>query len=635
MPNPQVQLALGPDPSHSPAMEVRLPLSLRRRLRRMEARVRGERAVVVYSADYNLDFPGVPVDGLRGERILTALVREGLVGRGAVIRPSEAAVAKLERVHESAYLERLASPEIVEATFGVSLPPVLAERAVELQRCMVGGTLEAALAAWRQHKLAINLGGGFHHAHRARGEGFCLLNDIAVAIAELRARGYSEAITIVDLDLHDGDGTRALFADDPSVWTFSIHNAHWGPTEAVSSTAIALGEGVGDRDYLACIRTHLPRVLERHRPGLVFYLAGCDPAADDRMGNWEISEAGMCERDAYVLAQLRERGIESVVWLLGGGYGSDAWRHSAASLIAALGGPAHPRLPSTEAITLSRFRDLAGVLDPAELSGSPPGALEFSEHDLAGAGADLGAGLGPPKILDYYTPHGVEVALEGYGLLTRIRQLGFDPRVELDHHPESGDTVRVWGGADDADLLMEVRLVLDRLTVPGMELLRIEWLLLQNPRASWTAGRAPLPGQRHPGLHMFDDVAILMLMICERLRLDGIVVVPSHYHVAARWHGRMRFLDPAVEGRFQALRALLDGHRLDEASAAVEHGRVVDLSAGAGGGGGPSYRPAPLVLAASAALERRFDEGWARAVEEARSSARFELRPRARLQTPE
>ena len=197
--------------------------------------------MLVYGPGYQLELPGVPLDGLRGERILTALVREGLVGREAVVIPTLAAIAKLERVHDSGYIGALSSPATIEATFGVTLPAAGAERIVELQRCMTGGTLLAARAALRRHKLAINLGGGFHHAHRDRGEGFCLINDIAVAIAELRARGFVEAIAVVDLDVHDGDGTRSLFADDPSVWTFSIHNNHWGSTAAVSSTAIALG----------------------------------------------------------------------------------------------------------------------------------------------------------------------------------------------------------------------------------------------------------------------------------------------------------------------------------------------------------------------------------------------------------
>lgn len=573
--------------------------------------------MLVYGPAYQHELPGVPIDGLRGERILTALVREGLVGRQAVVIPTLAAIAKLERVHAPEYIGALASPAIIEATFGVTLTAGLAERVVELQRTMTGGTLLAARAAQQRHTLAINLGGGFHHAHRDRGEGFCLINDIAVAIAELRSRGFRDPIAVIDLDLHDGNGTRSLFADDRSVWTFSIHNDHWGSREAVSSTAIALGEAVDDARYLKALREHLPDMLDRHRPRLAFYLAGCDPAAEDPLGNWSISEAGMLARDRYVIEQLRARGIESIVWVLGGGYGNDAWRPSARGLIAALGGPRDAKLPTTQAITLSRYRHLARVMDPVQLSGREPGELRFDESDLFG-GPDAPSS---PKVLGYYTASGIEFALERYGLLERLRQLGYEPRVEIDVHAAAGDTVRIWGDASNQLLLVEVRVARDRETVPGMELLRIEWMLLQHPRASWSAGRAPLPGQRHPGLRMFDDVAILMLLVCERLRLDGIVVVPSHYHVAARWHGRMRFWDPRAEGRFRALERLLDPLPLAEASAAVELGRVVDVETSERGG----YRPAALILASSEALRRRFDERWEQQAAAAEAAAHFRL----------
>ena len=153
--------------------------------------------------------------------------------------------------------------------------------------------------------------------------------------------------------------------------------------------------------------------------------------------------------------------------------------------------------------------------------------------------------------------------------------------------------MRVFGDNHDElgkpdELLIEVRVARDRQTIPGQELLRIEWMLLQNPRASWVAGRAPLPGQRHPGLRMFAEVALLMLIVCERLALAGIVVVPSHYHVAARWHARMRFLDPVVEGRFRALERVLAPLSLAEASIAVELGRVTELESS-----GRAYTPAP------------------------------------------
>jgi acetoin utilization deacetylase AcuC-like enzyme len=599
-----------------------LPLPLRRRLRRFEADVRGEPAIFVYGHGYQHELPGVPIDGLRGERILTALAREGLVGREAVIRPGLCSFAKLERAHDRDYLDRIQDPSVMEATFGLTLSPDLTERVVELQRYMTGGTVAAARAAWRQHKLAVNLGGGLHHAQRARGRGFCLLNDIAVAIAELRSSGMTEPIAVIDLDIHDGDGTRSLFADDASVWTFSIHNEHWGPTEAVSSTALALGAGVGDHEYLAVIRQHLPAMLDQHRPRLVVFVAGCDPAAGDSLGNWRISDAGMLARDRYVIEQLHERGLRSVVWLLGGGYGRDAWRHSARSLISVLGGPREPRLPSTESLTLSRYRHLAQIIDPRDLAGSlagvASGELVFDESDLFGASPH--ANRVSARVLGYYTKTGIEFALERYGLLPRLRALGFEPHVEIDCGGETGDTVRVFGEHDN-ELLVEVRVARDRETIPGKELLRIEWMLLQNPRASWVGGRAPLPGQQHPGLRLFEEVSLLMLIVCERLSLAGIVVVPSHYHVAARWHGRMRFLDPAVEGRFRALERLLAPLSLAEASMAVELGRVTEVGSSA-----RAYTPAPLILPSSEQLTRRFDEAWQHAVDEAESATRFELR---------
>ncbi|WP_165703631.1 histone deacetylase [Enhygromyxa salina] len=597
-----------------------LPLSLRHRLRRFEATLRGEPAVLVYTQGYGHELPGLPIDGLRGERILAALVREGVVGRDAVVIPDLAPLTKLERVHDLDYVASLTTPAVIEATFGMSLPPAVAGRILELQRRMTGGTLLAAWSARRQHKLAVNLGGGFHHAHRDRGRGFCLINDVAVAVAELRSRGMTEPIAVIDLDIHDGDGTRALFADDPSVWTFSIHNSHWGPTDAVASTAIALGDGVEDAGYLATLRAELGPMLDRHRPHLVFYLAGCDPAHDDGLGNWNISDAGMLARDHHVITQLRRRGIQSIVWLLAGGYGSDAWRHSAGGLIAALGGPSQPRLPSTATITLERYRHLAQVIDPRELSGTAPGELHFDESDLLGAAPDGGLG-GPGKVLGYYTPAGIELALERYGVLPRLRRLDFEPRIEIARDPETGDTVRVFGDASDELLLIEVRVSRDRLTIPSMELLRIEWMLLQNPRVSWSAGRVPLPGQRHPGLRMFDDVAMLMLVVCERLKLDGIVVVPSHYHVAAHYHGRMKFLDPVAEGRFLALQRLLGGLPLAEASNAVEHGRVRDPSDKER----RSYEPAPLILPSSPALRRRFDDAWQQRATKAQTEAQFEI----------
>ena len=148
------------------------------------------------------------------------------------------------------------------------------EKTLDLQRLMAGGTIQAVRLAMRTGGIAVHLGGGFHHALPDAGAGFCVFNDVAIAIRRLRARGFLAPILVVDLDLHDGNGTRRIFAEDPSVHTFSIHNDHWGETDALASTAIALGGGVEDATYLAALRDALPPVVESLRPGLVIYVAG-------------------------------------------------------------------------------------------------------------------------------------------------------------------------------------------------------------------------------------------------------------------------------------------------------------------------------------------------------------------------
>src|SRR5258708_17795986 len=195
---------------------------------------------------------------------------------------------------------------------------------------MVGGTELASRLALASGRIAGNLGGGLHHAFADRGERFCIFNDVAVAVAELRAGGFGGSVLVVDLDLHDDDGTRTIFAQDPTVHTFSIHNHTTGAVRAVAATAIELGDGVDDRAYLDAIGAHLPAAFAAARPELVYYLAGCDPAADDGIGNWRISAAGMLRRDRLVigLARRPERRLPVVI-LLAGGYGQHASRYSA------------------------------------------------------------------------------------------------------------------------------------------------------------------------------------------------------------------------------------------------------------------------------------------------------------------
>ncbi|GIW53051.1 MAG: hypothetical protein KatS3mg081_2406 [Gemmatimonadales bacterium] len=163
------------------------------------------------------------------------------------------------------------------------------------------------------------MGGGFHHAFPDHGEGFCLINDVAVAIAELKARGVVRRAAVIDCDLHQGNGTAAIFAKDPSVFTFSIHQENNYPArKPPSDLDVGLPDGAGDETYLAALQRHIPDILERHRPDLVFYLAGADPYREDQLGGLNLTMEGLRQRDLLVLEACRSRNLPVAVTLAGG-----------------------------------------------------------------------------------------------------------------------------------------------------------------------------------------------------------------------------------------------------------------------------------------------------------------------------
>jgi acetoin utilization deacetylase AcuC-like enzyme len=549
----------------------------------------------VYSRDYQLDLSGVSYDPRRGERILAFLDTAGLLDPTDVHRAELVPFRHLRRVHTDDYLDSLNRPETLLPIVGFPLPEALAERMLEVHRTMVGGTLAATRLAVEGKRIAVSLGGGFHHAFAARGERFCVYNDVAAAIADLRSRGIASRVLVVDLDLHDGDGNRSLFAQDRSVHTFSIHNYTSPGFDAEESTVIALGGDVGDAAYLETLRAHLPPVVERFAPEIVIYLAGCDPAADDEIGDWKISAPAMLERDLFVLSCVRgERRKLPLAVVLAGGYGLNAWRYSARFLSTLLnrGRPVEP--PSTEELLLTTFRSFALEIKEHELTGETPREDDWglSDEDLMGA---LSGARPPRRFLGFYSRQGLELALERAGLLDRVRNLGFQrPTLTMDLDGVAGDTARLYGDSRCRELLIETRARIDRHTLPGMALLRIEWLLLQNPRGHFTAERPQLPGQSHPGLGVLQEVIALFVLACDRLQLDGLLFVPSRYHVARHGRKSMRFLDPADEGRYLALQPALAGLPLAAAAEAVDQGRVVDA------GGEPfAWKPTPMVFPVS------------------------------------
>ncbi len=559
----------------------------------------------VYHDAYAATLDGTPIDPMRGQKILGFLSDEGLLDRDDISVPRMPAVRSLLRVHDHDYIDAVGrDPDVAERIFGEKIGDLDIERAVELQRLAVGGTIQATRLALQGRSVAINLGGGFHHADRDRGMGFCIFNDIAVAITRLRSKGFREPVLVIDLDIHDGNGTRSIFAHDSTVYTYSVHNEHWGETAAVASTSIALGADVGDEVYLGTLLKTLPDVMMKVRPGLVIYVAGADPAADDAIGNWRVSADGMFRRDRLVVELLRRpRRRVPLVILLAGGYGNASWRYSARFFSWLISGRV-ARTPDNAEMVLRRFRRIRGSFTPTDLTAEPSGyGWQLTEEDLVGL---LPEAPKRTRFLSHFSQHGVELLLERLGLLDQMRLRGFrHPSVELDLSGSVGDTVRVWSEPDHRELLMELRANRSSRLAGGCELLVIEWLLLQNPRAHFGPYRRPLPGQKHPGLGLLKEVFGWLVVMAEVLGLDGVYYVPSSYHVAIQSRRRVRFLEPEHEALMRGLEKLFEGVALPEASSMIADGRVVEETTGKT----LEWEGYPMVLPVSERLRDRVTGG--------------------------
>ena len=280
---------------------------------------------VSYHPDYFVPLPPThpfPMGKYPGVHRL--LLAEGLIAPADVMRPEEAPLEVLGRVHTAEYLEKLATGTL-SATEVRRLGVPWSARLWRRSRLASQGTLLAARAALTDG-VAGNLAGGTHHAFADRGEGFCVLNDVAIAIRDLQAARSIGRALVIDLDVHQGNGTAAIFESDDSVYTFSMHGERNYPLQKMrSSLDVSLPDGADDDRYLETLARHLPQVLADAAADVVFYLAGVDPAAGDRYGKLSLSESGLRARDHLVLSALRWRGLPACV-LLAGGYAATAER---------------------------------------------------------------------------------------------------------------------------------------------------------------------------------------------------------------------------------------------------------------------------------------------------------------------
>jgi acetoin utilization deacetylase AcuC-like enzyme len=275
-----------------------------------------ERVPAVWSPRYGCDIGAHVFPTAKFEATYRALVASGDLDPGADLSPPPVTRALLELAHEAAYLDDLDALRWTPRTQYSELP--LTREIVDAFALGGSGTAEAARLAL-EHGAAAHLGGGLHHAYAGHAEGFCYINDLAVGARAMLAEGRVKRIAIVDLDVHQGNGTAHIFRSDPNVFTLSVHQENNYPVpKETGDLDIGLDDGTGDEGYLTALRPALERVWA-FAPELVLYQAGADPFHDDQLGGLSLSFAGLEARDRAVLEGCARRGI-AVATTLGGGY---------------------------------------------------------------------------------------------------------------------------------------------------------------------------------------------------------------------------------------------------------------------------------------------------------------------------
>ncbi len=276
---------------------------------------------VFYTPRYYADIGEGHVFPIRKfELVCRRLLEEGTIDPAQLIEPQPAAVEDVLLVHTDDYVTRLRAGSLTAREIrrlGLPWSKALVRRSF----LAASGTLNAARGALAEG-VGSNLAGGTHHAFPDHGEGFCVLNDVAVAVRVLQRDALIRRAAVVDLDVHQGNGTASIFGGDPEVFTFSMHGAKNYPLFKVrSSLDVELPDATGDEEYLRRLSESLPRVFA-HEPEIVFYLGGADPYEGDKLGRLSLSIAGLRARDEVVLSECRARGVP-VVTVMSGGYAAD------------------------------------------------------------------------------------------------------------------------------------------------------------------------------------------------------------------------------------------------------------------------------------------------------------------------
>lgn len=269
---------------------------------------------IIYSPRYNVDLKGHVFPAIKYDLIYKKLIPEY---KDLIVEPNPAADSDIALVHSKEYIHKLKKGELsTEEIYKLELP--YSKELVDASWICAGGTIMACRVALDE-KIGIHLGGGFHHAFSDHGEGFCVLNDIAIGIKVVQKEKLVKKVLVIDCDLHQGNGTTSIFKGDNTVFTFSIHQENNYPIpKPKSDLDIGLADGTGDSEYLLNLKTHIPNIIDKFNPELLVYVAGSDPYQYDQLGGFNLSIDGLRKRDEYIFSL----GIPTVV-VLAGGYAHD------------------------------------------------------------------------------------------------------------------------------------------------------------------------------------------------------------------------------------------------------------------------------------------------------------------------
>jgi acetoin utilization deacetylase AcuC-like enzyme len=273
---------------------------------------------LVYHERYDLNLGAHVFPSQKFRLIAEQLIREGIAERADFLRPAAASDEDILRVHTAGWVRKLKTGTLT-ASDEMKLEVPYSPELVEAFWLAAGGTILAGQCALRDG-FGANLGGGFHHAYPGHGEGFCAIHDVAVAIRRMQADGAIRKAMVVDTDVHHGNGTAAIFRDDSSVFTLSIHQENNYPAEKPpSSLDLNMLDRADDEEYLRALIPAVQKALDEFKPDILFYIGGADPFCEDQLGGLALTKEGLKQRDRQVFEEARRRGIP-VASTLAGGY---------------------------------------------------------------------------------------------------------------------------------------------------------------------------------------------------------------------------------------------------------------------------------------------------------------------------